>query len=264
MDIGTIVGILAGSGLIVTAIIMGGGAATFINLPSFMITVGGMICATFINFPLPKLLLTGKVIRNVIMHKLPSPDDVIARIVSFIRIAHKDGLLVLDQHLDKIEYFFFRKGVRLAIDGVPGEVIADILNKELVISMERHKVGHKILTAMGTFAPAFGMIGTLIGLIQMLRTLEDPSQIGAGMSVALLTTFYGALLANLIFLPMAGKLKERTEEEKLLRMLIIEGVQAIQSDESARIIEERLLIFLNPVDRQNFISKKRKKYYAAK
>ncbi len=253
MDFATVIGIIAGFSLIVSAIMMGGGAATFINVPSFMITVGGMICATFINFPMKKLLLTGKVVKNVLMSSLPSPDDVIEQIVNLIRIAHKDGLLALDAHLDNIDYFFFRKGVRLAIDNVPGEVIADILNKELMISIERHKVGHKILQAMGTFAPAFGMIGTLIGLIQMLRTLSDPSQIGAGMAVALLTTFYGALLANLVFLPMAGKLKERTEEEKLLRMLIIEGVQAILSGESPRIIEERLLIFLNPIDRKRFL-----------
>lgn len=257
MDFATIIGIISGFALIVTAIVMGGGAATFINLPSFMITVGGMICATCINFPMNKLLLTGKVVKNVVMSKLPAPDDVIQKIVSFIRIAHKDGLLMLDNHLEEIDYFFFKKGVRLAIDNVPSDVIADILNTELMISMERHKVGHKILQAMGNFAPAFGMIGTLIGLIQMLRTLEDPSQIGQGMAVALLTTFYGALLANLVFLPMAGKLKERTDEEKLLRMLIIEGVAAIQSDESPRIIEERLLIFLNPVDRENFRYRKK-------
>ena len=261
MDIATIIGIIAGFVLIVSAIFMGGGGATFINLPSFMITVGGMICATFINFPMSKLLLTGKVVKNVLMHKLPSPDDIIHKIVTFIRIAHKDGLLMLDNYLDSIDYFFFKKGVRLAIDGVSADVIADILNKELIISIERHKVGHKILTAMGTFAPAFGMIGTLIGLIQMLRTLEDPSNIGAGMAVALLTTFYGALLANLVFLPMAGKLKERTEEERLLRILIIEGIAAIQSDESPRIIEERLLIFLNPIEREQFLYKTRGKTY---
>ena len=258
MDFATIIGIVAGFSLIISAILMGGGADTFVNVPSIMITIGGMICATFINFPMSKLLLTGKVIRTVIMHQLPSPDDIIAQIVSFIRIAHKDGLLMLDSYLNDIDYFFFRKGVRLAIDGVPADVIADILNKELMISMERHKVGHKILMAMGTFAPAFGMIGTLIGLIQMLRTLDDPSKIGAGMAVALLTTFYGALVSNLIFLPMAGKLKERTEEEKLLRMLIIEGVAAIQSDESARLVEERLLIFLNPIEREMFLTKKQR------
>lgn len=258
MDFATIIGIVAGFALIVSSIIMGGGAETFINVQSLMITVGGMICATFINFPMSKLLLTGKVIRSTINYKLPSTDDVVAQIVTFIRIAHKDGLLMLDSYLEQIDYFFFKKGIRLAIDGVPSEVIADILNKELMISIERHKVGHKILTAMGTFAPAFGMIGTLIGLIQMLRTMDDPSKIGAGMAVALLTTFYGALMANLFFLPMAGKLKERTEEEKLLRMLIIEGVAAIQSDESARLIEERLLIFLNPMERQVFLNKKKK------
>lgn len=258
MDFATIIGVLAGFALILTAILMGGGAATFINVPSLMITIGGMICATFINFPMSKLLLTGKVIRNVVMYRLPSPDDVIKQIVSFIRIAHKDGILMLDNHLNTIEYFFFKKGVRLAIDGIPSEIIGEILQKELMIAIERHKVGHKILIALATFAPAFGMIGTLIGLIQMLKALDDPSQIGAGMAVALLTTFYGALMANLIFLPMAGKLKERTEEEKLLRMLIIEGVAAIQSDESPRLIEERLLIFLNPMERENFLMKKSK------
>ncbi|MBU1862866.1 MAG: MotA/TolQ/ExbB proton channel family protein [Candidatus Omnitrophica bacterium] len=261
MDITTLIGIIAGFALIVTAIFIGGGGTTFIHLPSFMITIGGMVCATLINFPKDKLLLTGKVIRTVILHKLPSPDDIIEKIVLFIRIAHKDGILELDKHFKTIDYFFFRKGIRLAIDGVRADVIADILNKELMVSIERHKVGYKILRAMGAYAPAFGMIGTLIGLIQMLRTLEDPSQIGSGMALALLTTFYGALMANLVFLPMAGKVKERTEEEKLLRMLIIEGISAMLSEESPRIIEERLLIFLNPVDRQVFLNKRRKGLY---
>jgi len=256
MDIATIIGLVFGFILVVIPIVMGGGVNTFINLPAFLITVGGTVFATFVNFPMEKLLSTGKVVRTVVMHKLPSPDSVIRDIVSFIRIAHKDGLLALDKHLDEIDYFFLKKGVRLTIDGVPQDIIADILNKELMISIERQKVGYKILSALGTYAPAFGMIGTLIGLIQMLRSLSDPSQIGGGMAVALLTTFYGALLANLFFIPMAGKVKERTEEEKLLRMLIIEGIGAMMSEESPRLVEERLLIFLNPMDRDSFSSRK--------
>jgi chemotaxis protein MotA len=256
MDIATLIGVIAGFTLIIASILMGGGATAFIDIPSFMITVGGMVSATLINFPMNTVLLTGGVIKNTILYQIPSPDEIIEQIVRFIRVAHKDGLLALEDKLDSIDYFFFKKGVRLAIDGVPSDVIADILNKELMISIERHKVGHKILMTMGKYAPAFGMIGTLIGLIQMLRSLNDPSQIGAGMAVALITTFYGALLANLVFVPMAGKLKERTEEEKLLRMLIIEGISAMLSDESHRIVEERLLIFLNPVDRAQFLNRK--------
>ncbi|MBU1863304.1 MAG: MotA/TolQ/ExbB proton channel family protein [Candidatus Omnitrophica bacterium] len=256
MDFGTIIGISTGFFLIITAIVLGGNTRMFVNYSAFMITVGGMTCATFISFPLRKLVLAGKIIRETIVQELPTPEEIIEKVVFLVRLAHKEGKLALEHHIDSIDYYFLKKGVQFAIDNVPIAVIADILNKELMISVERRRVASKILTRMGAYAPAFGMIGTLIGLIQMLYTIDNPAQIGTGMAVALLTTFYGALMANLVFLPMAAKLQERIDEEKLLRMLIIEGIAAIQSTESAAIIKERLFIFLNPEERQSFHDQK--------
>lgn len=246
MDLTTLIGIASGVGLVLMAILQGGGVAIFINIPSLMITVGGTIGATLINFPMSKVIGVMKVVKKAFFHKESSPENTIATLVEFARVARREGVLALEERLSGTDDPFFRKGVQLAVDGTPPETIRDILTIDLDSLQERHRAGQSIFTAMGTYSPAFGMIGTLIGLIQMLRSLDDPSKIGQGMATALITTFYGALMANLVFLPIAGKLKVRSEEEVLNKQLIMEGIIAIQSGDNPRVVEDKLKSFIAP------------------
>lgn len=250
MDIATFVGIISGTAIVLWAILMGCGLGTFFDVPSLMITVGGTIAATLINFPLNKVIGTVRVAKNAFLHKEPDPSETISKLVEFGVKARREGILVLEEQVERENDAFLQKGLRLAVDGTPPEVIREILSRDLDFLEQRHVTGHKILKAMGGLAPAFGMIGTLIGLVQMLRTLDDPSKIGSGMAVALLTTFYGSMMANLVFLPLAGKLEYRTSQEVLLKGLMIEGILAIQSGDNPRIIEEKLKAFVSPEVRQ--------------
>jgi len=255
MDITTLIGIATGLGLVFVAILQGGGVSLFINIPSLMITVGGTIGATLINFPLPKVIKVMGVVKKAFFHKEPSPEDTIATLVEFARIARREGVLALEERIEKTDDVFFRKGVQLIVDGTPPETIREILTIDINSLRERHEVGQSIFTAMGNYSPAFGMIGTLIGLIQMLRSLDDPSKIGQGMATALITTFYGVLMANLVFLPIAGKLRVRSEEEILNRQLIMEGIVAIQSGDNPRVVEDKLKSFLAPGVREKVQTK---------
>lgn len=249
MDIATLVGTVSGTVLVLIAIFLGGGVGMFFNVPSIMITVGGMGAATLINYPLEKVMGVFAIAKKTVFHKPISPQTEIARMVEYTRIARKDGLLALEAQLGSVEDPFLAKGVQLVIDGVPQETVRDVLTIEMESLQERHNMGKGILESMGAAAPAFGMIGTLIGLVQMLRQLEDPSQIGVGMSTALLTTFYGALMANLILLPLAGKLGARSKEEVLLKGIMIEGISAIQSGDNPRMVEDKLKAFVAPGQR---------------
>ena len=246
MDIATIVGILAGIILVMSAIAVGGNLGMFINIPSLFIVVGGTLAATLINFPLQDVLGVIKTVKNAFLHKAAPPTKVIQTIVAFATTARRDGILALESKASEAGDEFLERSIQLAVDGTAPELIKDILTTELAFLEERHSLGQGIFNSMGAFAPAFGMIGTLIGLIAMLATLEDPSMIGAGMAVALVTTFYGAIMANMIFLPIAGKLKVRTRTEILTKELIIEGILSIQSGDNPRVIEQKLKAFIAP------------------
>lgn len=219
---------------------------TFIHLPSALIVVGGTTAATLINYPLKELLGVMGTVRNAFFFEEQLPTEMIKVLVNFATKARREGILTLEAELESVTDPFLVRGIRLAIDGTAPELIKDILTTELSYVESRHTLGQGIFTMMGTFAPAFGMIGTLIGLIAMLRLLEDPSQIGNGMAIALITTFYGALMANLIFLPLSGKLKTRTESEVLMKEVIIEGILSIQSGDNPRIVEQKLKAFIAP------------------
>jgi chemotaxis protein MotA len=250
MDIATIIGIAAGVILILSAILQGGNFGMFVNIPSIMIVVGGTIAATLINFPLQDVLGVIKTVKNAFMHKAVPPTKIIQTVVAFATTARRDGILALESQASEAGDEFLERSVQLAVDGTAPELIKDILTTELAFLEERHSLGQGVFTSMGTFAPAFGMIGTLIGLINMLATLEDPSTIGAGMAVALITTFYGAFMANLIFLPIAGKLKVRTRRELLTKEVIIEGILSIQSGDNPRVVEQKLKAFIAPTLRE--------------
>jgi len=251
VDIGTVIGILSGLGLISLAIVQGGGASTFINIPSLMITVGGMLAATLINYPLPQVVGVMKVVQKAFFHKKASPEEVINHLVRFAEKARRDGVLALEQESQNVDDSFLQKGIQLAVDGTSPDLVREIMDTDLAFVEERHSTGQALFRSMGEYAPAFGMIGTLIGLIQMLRSLDDPSGIGVGMATALVTTFYGAFTANLICLPIAGKLKSRSEGEMLYKRITVEGVLSIQAGENPRIVEEKLKAFLSPQMRES-------------
>lgn len=251
MDVGTILGILVGFSLVGIAIGTGGGLSWFIHGPSAMIVLGGTLGALLINYPLRDVLGVLKVSKNVFFRQRHNIPQTIGLIVEYSRHARRNGILSLQHLLDKGGVDpFFRKAVELLVDGLEPAELKGIINTELESLEERHRLGADMFTTMGNFAPAMGMVGTLIGLVKMLMFMDDPARIGPAMALALVTTFYGVLLANLVFLPMAGKLRNRSAEEILVKQLIREGILAIQEGENPRIIEQKLNSFLSPGERK--------------
>ncbi len=249
MDIATAIGILAGFVVVSGAIVLGGGALMFVNVPAMLITFGGTFCATLVHFPLGDIVgITGAVKRTFSVN-IPLAEDIINSMSEYARTARRDGVLALEEAMSECRDDFLSKGLQMIIDGVERDQIEEVMLIELNALQRRNRLGAKILAFMGDAAPAFGMVGTLIGLIQMLRELEDPDAIGHGMAVALLTTFYGALIANLLFIPLAGKLRKREEEEETVRRMIIEGCCSIQAGVNPAVLEDRLTSFLTPGER---------------
>lgn len=250
MDLGTIIGIAIGLGLVFSAIISGGGIILFLDVPSLMIVFGGVCATVLISFPLPVVRKAGGVVANAFTQKTTSTSEILALIIHYAEVARRDGMLALEEEAEKAPDEFLKKALRLAVDGTDAELIGMILRLELRALVDRHRQGVDIFKQAADFAPAFGMLGTLIGLIQMLQVLDDPSAIGGGMAVALVTSFWGALLANTLFLPLSNKLRNRSAEEQAIRRLIIEGVTSIQGGDSPRIVKEKLHTFLPPIERE--------------
>jgi chemotaxis protein MotA len=251
MDLATVIGIVSGIVIFLWAIYMGGSLSAFINVPSALIVFGGVLAAILVNYPLAKLIDVMKILKIVFTEKQVEAGDIIKNIVSLAETARREGLLALEDAAYQLKDEFLQKGILLIVDGTDPELVRNILETELAFLEERHKEGQSIFETMGTLAPAFGLIGTIIGLINMLKQLDNPSAVGPGMAVALITTFYGAVFANLLFIPIAGKLKVRSREEILLKEVMIEGMLSIQAGENPRIIEEKLNAFLSPKKRNN-------------
>ncbi len=249
MDISTVIGLILAIGLVLGSIMIGGGLGAFIDVPSLMITVGGSIAAVLINFPLKKAFSAFAVVKKCFLVRLPTPTEVIAQFREFATTARRDGLLALEGEMDKIEDSFLKRGLEQVVGGTSKEDLASALELEVGYIEQRHTSGKKIIDAVAAAAPAFGMIGTLIGLVQMLKTLDDPSQIGGGMAVALLTTLYGAVIANMFCIPLAGKLEVRSQEEVMIRELMITGLVSLVEGHAPRAVEERLMSFLSPKNR---------------
>jgi chemotaxis protein MotA len=246
MDMTTIVGLVTGVGLILLALFMGGSARAFWSFNSVLITFGGTLAATLVSFPVSQIVDTGRILRKAFRGGPGDALDVITGLVKFAERARREGLLALEDDADQVSDPFLKKGLQLVVDGSDPELVRDILQTELAFLEERHKTGAALFDTLGALAPAFGMIGTIIGLIQMLRNLDDPSNIGSGMAVALVTTFYGALAANLVFIPIANKLKNRSQGEILTRQVMLEGILSIQAGDNPRVVEEKLRVFLAP------------------
>ncbi len=249
MDLATIGGLGIGIFVLILGIVIAGGVTGlfgFISIASVFITLGGSFAAIMISNTMARTFGLMKVAMNAVrIHPLEA-GRIIAMIVTFSEKARREGLLALEDDLDELEDEFLRKGIQLVVDGTDPEIIRNIMETELNNMQSRHQQSIKIFEDWGLFAPAFGMIGTLIGLILMLSNIEDKSAIGPGMSTALITTLYGAVVANLVFIPIANKLSYVNDQEILAREIMIEGTLSIQSGDNPRIVKEKLISFLPP------------------
>jgi chemotaxis protein MotA len=244
MDIATLLGIAVALSLIVSSIALGGGSyAAFIDPRSAAIVFGGAMAAALISFPLRNFAGVFRVFTKSLFYRLDSIPRLIDEIVSLSEMARRHGLLSLETRLAKIRNPFLMLGVQLVVDGTRPDVMEDILRAEVDAVANRHRDGKAVFECMGRFAPAFGMIGTLMGLVMMLGNMREPSKIGSGMAVALLTTLYGALAANVLFLPVAEKLKYTSKREIMAMEVIIRGILALQAGEHPRVIEQKLKTF---------------------
>ena len=249
MDIATLIGIIVAFGLVLFAI--GDGLGSFIDPPSMMIVIGGTIGVLLVGHPLAKAIGAVAVVMKTFMYKVEAGSDVVNKLVELAQTVRKDGILALESEIESIDNEFMSKGLQMAIDGQEPSIIEETLYMEMDKIAERHTSGADMFTALGTYAPSMGMIGTLVGLVLMLQNMSDPSSIGPSMSIALLTTFYGALMANILFLPMAGKLKMRSKEELLIHEIILVGIQSLIVGENPRIMEQKLLGYLPPKERKS-------------
>ncbi len=251
MDLGTIIGVILGVAMVVMAIVSNGGNVfAYINVPSIFMVVGGSFAAILVANPMSRVLGVMRYINIVLRVPVIEYERIISSLVNFSEKARREGLLALEDDLEEVEDEFMRKGIQLVVDGTDPDIIKSVLYNDLNQLQERHSVGVKLFDDWGKIAPAFGMIGTLAGLIAMLANLEDTSSIGPNMSLALITTMYGALFANLILIPIKSKLEDRDMDETLLREIMIEGILSIQSGDNPRILEEKLISFLPPVRRE--------------
>lgn len=247
MDLGTLVGIVLAFALIVGSMVMGGSVLMFVNVPSILIVIFGTFAATMVANPMRSVIGAFKVAMNAFFDRTPDPQGTSATIQRLAARVRKEGILALEN--ESVDDEFMAKAIRLAVDGVPNETIRSTLETELSAMKQRHINGQQIFKFMAATGPAMGMIGTLIGLVQMLQNLSDPSSIGPAMAVAMLTTLYGAIIANILCGPIATKLELRTKVESKNMAIAIEGIDGIVKGENAMIIKERLESFLDPSNR---------------
>lgn len=250
MDISTIAGLVLNIALLTYSIMLGAPLSAFYDLPSVLIVFGGTLFYLVTQFNFAQVANLIGVMKKTVFAKLPSQQEEIARLVTFANLARREGLLALEEKIEEIQDPFEAKGLRMVIDGLPADTIRGVLENELYFLQDRHGQGKKLLDMMASAAPAMGMLGTLIGLVAMLRNMSDPSAIGVGMAVALITTFYGSLIANVFALPLAGKLERKSKDEVAVKNLMVEGVLAIQAGDKPQLVEERLKTFLAPRRRE--------------
>ncbi len=245
MDIATLAGIVAGVGLILVSILMNSGLSLFWSPPSAMIVIGGTMAAIFIAFPMNEVVKVMGLFLRVFLIKKSDHYQLIETMVDVCNVARKGGVLAIESKLKDIDNEFLRKGLEMTVDGKDEATVNALLKREIKQIQKSHKDGWEIFHQMGAFAPAFGMIGTLIGLIQMLADLSDVDSVGPKMAIALITTFYGALLANLFFIPMTVKLKRRSATEGLEMNLVLEGIAYIRKGVNPRFMKDVLENYLD-------------------
>lgn len=255
MDLATIIGLLATFGLVLWAIMMGGPLTIFIDIPSVLIVFGGTIGCTLIHYPFKEIASAVAVGKKTIFVQEMAINALITQLMEYANKARKEGILALQGAMEAVQDDFLKKAMQMAVDGQEPATLRDMLNTEIEYIQMRHEQGAAIFSTLAAYAPAMGMIGTLIGLVQMLQNMSDPSAIGPAMAVALITTFYGAIIANVVCLPISGKLKGRSTSEVLVKTLIIEGMQSILSGENPRIMEQKLHAFIAPKLRESMFNK---------
>ncbi|OGR04343.1 MAG: hypothetical protein A2284_17005 [Deltaproteobacteria bacterium RIFOXYA12_FULL_61_11] len=243
-DIASIVGILGGFSLLFYAIYDGGGFEIFLDANSAMITIGGTLAATFISFPMGEVFKIFLLAIKVFYKQVRNPEELAKDIVQLAYLSRKGGNITLGREENQIGDSFLRYCIALVVDGVDPVIMKELMEIEIDSIRTRHMKGQKIFRSMAAFAPAFGLVGTLIGLIAMLKNLQDATKIGPAMAVAMITTFYGAIMANLILLPIAEKLEDKMEEEVFLMKLVSEGVVSLRRNINPKIIEKKLNAFL--------------------
>lgn len=242
MDLATLLGLIITFGFILGAIISGGPIILFVNIPSLLIVIGGSVAVVLMQFTLSQFFGAFKVAMKAFFHKSVDATELIEQAGVLANVARKEGMMALESQ--EIDNPFLNKGIQLCVDGHPPELVRKMLSKDINLTIQRHELGQRIFKALGNIAPAMGMIGTLIGLVQMLSNMDDPKSIGPAMAVALLTTLYGAIIANAFALPIADKLELRMNEEKTNRTLILETISGIQEGMNPRVLEELLKAFL--------------------
>ncbi len=252
MDIATFTGIVFFTGFALVSVYIAeglAGFAPFLNIEAALMVGGGTLCALLINYPLSEVLGLGKVLKKVLASKGEDTSRIVSTFVSLAKKAKTEGFLSLEAELESIDNDFLKRGVQLVVDGADHEFIRNMLETELDFIRERHKVGRGIFNALGTYAPAFGIIGTVLGMILMLNSIEDVAQVPRRMALALAAAFYGMGLGYWIFLPMAGKLKRRSEEELFVKEIIIRGILLLQSGATPSIVGANLRAYLEPSKR---------------
>ncbi|HOJ77417.1 MAG TPA: motility protein A [Bacillota bacterium] len=255
----TLIGVVGGLIVVAIGIMLNGSLLGFVDYPSMFITFGGSAMALLVNYQFSQFIGAFKAMMLLFKKDESDVERVLEEIVEYAKKARREGLLALEDEVQKSDDEFLKKGIQLIVDGTDPELVRSILEIELSFMEERHQTNKSFFESWGALAPGFGMIGTVIGLIQMLANLEDVSKIGPSMAVALITTFYGALFANLICTPIAGKLAIRSSNEQFLKQLMIEGILSIQAGENPRIVEEKLTAFLSPSQRNALKAKQETK-----
>jgi chemotaxis protein MotA len=247
MDLGALFGLLLAGTAIAFAIVAGGGrAAAFLDLPSLACVGGGTLAAILICFPFSQLVRLGSAVRAALFGRPPNMARLVERLVALAELARREGLLALDDELPALDDPLLVLALEMAVDGTAPEVIEEVLRTEVRAAAARDAADKNMLDQAGKYAPAFGMIGTLLGLVMMLGSMAEPDAIGPGMAVALLTTLYGAVLANVVFLPLAEKLGELARRRRQTHEAIIRGVIAIQSGDNPRMVRQKLSAYLPP------------------
>lgn len=253
-DILTFVGLFAGIGLLGYSMATGdGGLGIFWSLSSVFITIGGSFAAVLMTYPMDVVKKVGALLGQAFKENISSGKEVIAQFTELSKKARREGLLSLEDEINQLEDKFLKKGLQMVVDGIEPETIKEILELEIAAMEQRHGKGAGLFTTWGGYAPGFGMLGTLIGLIQMLQNLSDASTIASGMGTALITTFYGSLLANLFCNPIGANLAKKSEDEVVVKEMMLEGILSIQSGVNPRIVEEKLITYLEPQERLEYL-----------
>lgn len=247
MDFSTVLGFIAGLSLIIISIILGegGGLALYMDTHGLMIVLGGVMAATFVSYPMNEVIGVFKIVGKVFRHDSQDPTLLMIELMQIATKVKREGLIKLPSFVERLDDPFIQKGAQMVSDRFNRGEIIRTLDNEILITMTRHKVGREMFAQMGKYAPAFGMVGTLIGLVQMMANLKDPDKVGPAMGIALLATFYGAVSANLFFLPISSKLKRRSEQEFLSMQIIKEALLSIEAGESMTLMEDKLSSFVS-------------------